>query len=96
MFGGGQDNTETYRDDRQTVAFETGSISTGFSAMTVALSSRRACSDGTNAMLCGGLQTDQTTLYSDIWRYRFSDMAETASFASTAELIGHTFSSGGA
>ena len=94
MIGNGTDINDDTLNTIMLISFDAGTI--GTTTTHVAATSRKACSDGTNAMVAGGLDSAKTGLMADSHRYSFTTTNIAESWATTVSRQGHGMTSGGA
>jgi hypothetical protein len=95
MVGNGTDINDATLNTIMLISFDAGTI--GNTRTDIAATGRNACSNGTDAMVAGGLNSSSSNFEDFVVRYSFAaGLGTTASFGASVSRQGHGMTSGGA
>ena len=94
IIGNGTDINDATVATLMMISFDAGTISN--TRTDISASSRTACSNGTDAMVAGGLNAALSGFEDVIKRYNFISIGTNASFGASVSRQGHGMTSGGA
>jgi hypothetical protein len=94
MIGNGTDTNDTPVDAIMLISFDAGTINTTINHRHA--SARKACSNGTDALVAGGLHSSMSAFEETVVRYSFNGLAISAEFSASVSRQGHGMTSGGA